>query len=49
MSPWGLVVHNGVVVDCPPYAIRWALGRDARQLWRDGYRRGVQLVWLPGS
>lgn len=43
----GLVVAGGIVVDCPPYARRWALGKDARDLWRDGKRRGVRLEWLP--
>lgn len=43
----GLVVEGGVVVDCPPYARRWAQGRDARQVWRDAVRRGADLVWLP--
>jgi hypothetical protein len=42
----GLIVVAGVVVDCPPYARRWAKGRDARELWRDGKRRGVDLHWL---
>lgn len=43
----GLVVHGAVVVDCPPYARHWALGRDARALWRQGARSGVDLVWMP--
>lgn len=43
----GLVVEAGIIVDCPPYARRWAMGRDARQLWRDGTRRGVNLAWIP--
>jgi hypothetical protein len=41
----GLVVRDGVVVDAPPIARRWAMGRDARQVWRDA--RGAKLVWLP--
>jgi hypothetical protein len=43
----GLIVRDGRVVDCPPYARKWAMGRDARELWRDGKRKGAQLVWLP--
>ncbi len=45
----GLVVRDGLVVDCPPYAYRWAKGRDARQVWRDAARRGADLVWLPAE
>ncbi len=43
----GLIVRGGIVVECAPYARRWALGRDARQVWRDAARRGAQLRWLP--
>jgi hypothetical protein len=43
----GLVVRAAVVVDCAPYARRWALGRDARQLWDAAKRRGIDLAWLP--
>lgn len=43
----GLVVRDAVVVDCAPYARRWALGRDARQVWRAAHRRGADLRWLP--
>ncbi len=45
----GLVVNDqGIVVDCPPYARRWALGQDARRLWREAFGRpGYQLQWLP--
>ncbi len=43
----GLVVAGATVVDCPPYARRWALGRDARQVWREQSRAGADLVWLP--
>lgn len=45
----GLVVRDGVVVDCPPYARRWAQGADARALWRAAARRGVDLEWIPNS
>lgn len=44
----GLVVADGRVVDCPPYARRWAMGRDARQVWREQYRAGADLVWMEG-
>jgi hypothetical protein len=43
----GLVVVDGWVVDCPPYARRWAFGRDARQVWRQQHAAGAELVWLP--
>ncbi|MFG3604417.1 hypothetical protein [Micromonospora chersina] len=43
----GLVVRASVVVDCAPYARRWALGRDARQLWDAAERKGIDLAWLP--
>ncbi len=43
----GLVVRDGVIVDCPPYARRWAKGRDAREVWRAQRRAGADLVWLP--
>ena len=42
----GLLVRDGVVVDCPPYARNWALNKDARELWREGKRKGVDLQWL---
>ncbi len=45
----GLVVRNGTVVDCAPYARRWALGRDAREVWRQQSRAGAELVWLPDT
>lgn len=43
----GLIVEDGVVVDCPPYARRWAMGQDAQALWRKAKRGGVDLEWLP--
>jgi hypothetical protein len=43
----GLVVVDGTVVDCPPYAKGWAAGRDVRALWRAGRRQGADLVWIP--
>lgn len=43
----GLIVRDGVVAECPPYAKKWAQGRDARQVWRAATRRGADLVWLP--
>jgi len=43
----GLIVRGGVVVETPPYARRWALRRDARQLWVEGKRKGVDLTWIP--
>lgn len=45
----GLVVKDAVVIDCPPYARRWAMGKDARALWRQGAQRGVNLVWIPSE
>lgn len=43
----GLIVAVGRVVDCPPYARRWAFGHDARTVWREQARTGADLVWLP--
>jgi hypothetical protein len=46
----GLVVRDAVVVDAPPYARRWALGADARVLWRRLARNPAnRLEWLPGD
>lgn len=43
----GLVVRDGVVVDAPPYARRWALGADARELWRRyASRPENHLEWI---
>lgn len=41
-----LTVRGGLVVDAPPVA-RWAIGKDARQLWRAAYRAGARLAWFP--
>lgn len=43
----GLVVAADRIVDAPPIARRWALGRDARQVWRDAAKRGARLHWMP--
>lgn len=43
----GLVVRAGVVAAAPPIARRWALGRDARDVWRQAARQGARLEWLP--
>ncbi len=43
----GLVVKDGRVVDCPPWANNWARGEDARELWRHCRRHGADLVWIP--
>lgn len=44
----GLVVVGGDVVDGPPYAVKVGLvGRDAREVWREQARRGVDLEWVP--
>lgn len=43
----GLIITDGKVVDCPPYARRWALGQDARDLWQWGKARNVHLTWIP--
>lgn len=45
----GLVVRDAVVVDCPPYAAKWAAGRDARQLWREAVGRGMHPVTDPAE
>jgi len=43
----GLIITDGKVVDCPPYVRRWALGRDARDVWQLGRARNVNLTWIP--
>ena len=44
----GLVVAGGVVVDCPPYARRWAYDKPARELWDRAKRTpGTQVRWIP--
>lgn len=40
----GLVVSGGVVVDAPPYARGWALGRPAPELLGDPH---AQTAWIP--
>lgn len=45
-----LVVQAGVVVDAHPmYVGRWAIGKNARVIWRRGVREGMQpgvnLIW----
>jgi hypothetical protein len=45
----GLVVRDAVVVDCPPYAAKWARGRDARDLWREAVGRGMRPVTDPAQ
>lgn len=45
----GLIVRDGHIVEWPPYARRWVAeaGRDPWTLWRQQYRCGARLVWLP--
>lgn len=43
----GLIVKDGVVVDAPPIARRWTIGRDARLVWQQAARRGARLAWMP--
>ncbi|WP_433220557.1 hypothetical protein [Microtetraspora malaysiensis] len=46
----GLVVRDGVVVEAPPYARRWAQGREAGEIYREGDRRaGVTVAWIPAD
>lgn len=42
----GLAVAEGRVVGCPPYARGWAMGRDAREVWREQHRAGADLAWV---
>jgi hypothetical protein len=42
-----LIVRDGRVTDTPPWARRWAMGRDAAVLWRAGSREGADLRWFP--
>jgi len=44
----GLVVRDGTVVEAPPYARRWAKGRAALELYREGERNeAVTVAWIP--
>lgn len=43
----GLIITDGRVVDCPPYAVRWAKGRLARDIWQRGRASNVHLTWIP--
>lgn len=43
----GLIITEGKVVDCPPVARRWAMGRDADEVWQQGVDRNVHLAWIP--
>ncbi len=42
----GLIVKDDIIVDCPPYARRWALGHNAEEIWTQGMNRGVRLQWV---
>jgi hypothetical protein len=41
----GLVVQDGVGVQTPPIARRWAHGRAAGELWREAQARGAIVKW----
>lgn len=43
----GLLVRNKVIVDGPPYARSWAIGRSARDIWDQGKARGYTVLWIP--
>lgn len=43
----GLVVRDGVVVDCPPYARRWALGKNAETVVQEQQKVGADVEWAP--
>lgn len=45
----GLVVQGGIVVDAPPHARRWAMGRPAQSLISQArrFRDHVTLAWIP--
>lgn len=42
-----MVVENGRVVDCTPYARRWAQGRTAAQILERGEQVGAAVQWMP--
>jgi hypothetical protein len=42
-----LVVEGGRVIDCTPYAKRWAMGKTAAQLLNRGQRIGARVEWVP--
>ena len=47
----GLIVEDGIVIDAPPYARKWTIGRYALELWNDLLNRPerVQLSWIPNE
>lgn len=45
----GLMVKDRIIVDGPPYARKWAVGRPAHEIWSRGKALGHTLLWLPAS
>lgn len=45
----GLMVKDQVIVDGPPYARKWAVGRPAREIWDRGRTLGHTVLWLPAK
>lgn len=43
----GLIVRDGVIVDAPPLARKWALGRSARKVWNQAEGYGARVRWIP--
>lgn len=46
-ATFGLVVKDKLIVDCAPYARKWALGRSARVIWDQALARGYTVRWIP--
>jgi hypothetical protein len=45
----GLIVKDKVIVDGPPFARNWAVGRPAQEIWDQGKARGATVLWLPAK
>lgn len=43
----GLVVRDGVVVQAPPYAARWAMGHDIDRIYASARGHGYTVFWQP--
>lgn len=43
----GLIVRDRVVIEAPPLARKWALGRDARKVWNEATSYGAIVRWIP--
>ena len=44
-----LIVEDGRVVDCTPYAKQWAMGRTSAEILYRARREGAEVRWMPLS